>query len=368
MPPDQLGLALLGCTIGGLLAMNIAGRVSSRFGSKVITTLATLTMCVALPLIALAPTLPFLVLALTLFGAGSGALDVTMNLQGTAIERAYGRSIMNSFHAYFSIGSLAGATLGSILAALEIKPETHFFAITIIGCVALAWSQSFLFSAKQEQIVPEQPVKSAHISHLSPTLIVLAVIAFCSLLSVGAMFDWSAVYLSGTLHTGAGVAAAGFTTFLACMAAGRGVGDTLATRFGAAMLVRIACALAAMGLALALVLSWTPAVVLALGLVGIGLSVPFPLVLSTAGRSARGDRGSVLATVTTGGYFGMIAGPPVIGFIANQMGMRLALTPVVLLCILAALCAPALQATARKEENPQGRKPAEFSPVKPIEP
>ncbi|MBO0780357.1 MAG: MFS transporter [Ktedonobacteraceae bacterium] len=350
LPPGQLGLALLGCTIGGLLAMNIAGRVSSRFGSKGVTMIAASGMCITLPLIALAPTLPFLVLALVLFGAGSGAMDVTMNLQGTGVEREYGRSIMNSFHAYFSVGSLAGAALGSILAVFDVKPETHFFAITVIGCAALAWSARFLFSAEQEQMVQKQTAKSARFWRISSTLMLLAMIAFCSLLSVGAMFDWSAVYLSGTLHTGAGLAAAGFTTFLACMAAGRSVGDALATRFGAVKLARVACLLAAIGLALALVLSWTPAIMLGLGLVGIGLSVPFPLVMSAAGRLAEQDRGSILATVTTGGYFGMIAGPPVIGFIANQVGMRLALTPVVLLCVLAALCAPALGAAARKED------------------
>ncbi|MBO0792909.1 MAG: MFS transporter, partial [Ktedonobacteraceae bacterium] len=276
--------------------------------------------------------------------------DVTMNLQGTGVEREYGRSIMNSFHAYFSVGSLAGAALGSILAVFDVKPETHFFAITVIGCAALAWSARFLFSAEQEQMVQKQTAKSARFWRISSTLMLLAMIAFCSLLSVGAMFDWSAVYLSGTLHTGAGLAAAGFTTFLACMAAGRSVGDALATRFGAVKLARVACLLAAIGLALALVLSWTPAIMLGLGLVGIGLSVPFPLVMSAAGRLAEQDRGSILATVTTGGYFGMIAGPPVIGFIANQVGMRLALTPVVLLCVLAALCAPALGAAARKED------------------
>jgi MFS family permease len=359
LPSDQLGLALLGCTIGGLLAMNIAGRVSSRFGSKVITTLAAFGICITLPLIALAPTLPFLVLALALFGAGNGAMDVTMNLQGTGVEREYGRSIMNSFHAYFSVGSLAGALLGSLLAVLDVKPETHFLAITVVGCIALAWGTRFLFSAKQEQIVPKQPAKTVRFLRISPTLMGLAVIAFCSLLSVGAMFDWSAVYLSGTLHTGAGLAAAGFTTFLACMAVGRSVGDALATRFGAALLVRIACLLAAIWLALALVLSWTPAVMFGLGLVGLGLSVPFPLVLSAAGRFAKANRGSILAMVTTGGYFGMIAGPPVIGFLANQMGMRLALAPVVFLCVLAAFCAPATGTPAVKEDEAslQDREP-----------
>ena len=351
LPPGQLGLALLGCTGGGLLAMNIASRVSSRYGSRAITIIAALSTCITLLLVALASTLPIFLLALVLFGAASGAMDVAMNLQGAAIEREYGRSIMNSFHAYFSVGSLAGALLGSMLAALDVKPEPHFFAITVVGCVVFVWSSRFLFSSKEEGIVQKQPAKIALSFQISPTLLLLGVIAFCSLLSVGAMFDWSAVYLSGTLHTGAGLAAAGFTVFLACMAAGRSAGDALTMRFGATILMRIACSLAALGLALALMWTWTPAVLFGLGLVGIGLSVPLPLVSSAAGRLATREGSSALATVTTWGYFGLMAGPSMIGSIADRVGVRLALAPVVVLCVLAALCAPAASATALKKDK-----------------
>ena len=344
LPPGQLGLALLACTMGGLLATNLAGRLSLRFGSKVITTLAAVSACITLSLVALAPGMPLFLLALILFGAGSGAMEVSMNLQGAALEREYGRSIMNAFHAYFSVGSLAGAVLGSLLAALAVQPEPHFSAITVVGCVVLVWSSRFLFSSKEEQRVQKQPAKIAPSFHLSPTLMMLGVIAFCSFLGVGAMFDWSAVYLSGTVHTGAGLAAMGFTTFLVCMALGRSGGDALATRFGARVLVRSACLLAAMGLALALICAWTPGVLFGLGLVGMGLSVPFPLVVSAAGRLAKRERSSALATVTTWGYGGLIAGPALIGFLADRAGVRLALAPVVVLFVLAALCAPALKA------------------------
>lgn len=123
------------------------------------------------------------------------------------------------------------------------------------------------------------------------------------------------------------------------MALGRSVGDTLTIRFGAAVLVRIACSLAAIGLVLALPCAWMPAVLFGLGLVGLGLSVPFPLVLSAAGHLSS----STIATVTTWGYAGMIVGPSMIGFLADRVGVRLALAPVVLLCVLAALCATALK-------------------------
>lgn len=205
----------------------------------------------------------------------------------------------------------------------------------------------------------KQPAQRTRSFQFSSPLLLLGVMAFCSLLSIGALFDWSAVYLSGTLHTGVGLAAAGFTAFLACMAIGRSAGDVLATRFGATVLVRIACLLAASGLALALVFAWVPAALFGLCLVGIGLSVPLPLVLSAAARLAKGDKGSTLATVTTWGYFGMIVGPSMIGFIADRLGMRLALAPIVLLCIAAALCASVTGTAAVKEDevSSQEREP-----------
>jgi MFS family permease len=359
LPPGQLGLALLGCTVGGLIAMNIAGRMSRRFGSNVITTTAAICMGIALLLIAFAPTLPLLILALVFFGAGSGAMDITMNIQGSDVERGYGRPIFNSFHACFSVGSGVSAFIGSTLAALNVSPESHFLAIVVCACVGIVWSSRFLLPSGPVPDVPRRQTQNVFSLRFSRTLMLLGVIAFCTLLSVGAMFDWSAVYLSGILHTGAGLAAAGFATFLWCMAFGRGVGDSLATRFGAAVLVRSACLLAATGLALALASAWTPVVLFGLGLVGIGLSVPFPLVVSAAGCFSEQDPGSALATITTWGYVGILAGPPVIGFVADREGLRLALTPVVFLCVLAALCVPVMSTAMgkRMRETLEDRKP-----------
>ncbi len=351
LPPDQLGLALLGCTIGGLVATNIAARLSSRFGSKMITIIAAICMASALLSIAYAPTFPILILALVFFGVGSGAMDISMNIQGTDVERGYDRSILNAFHACFSVGSLVSALLGSTLAAFNVSPEFHFLAIAISACVGIAWSARFLLPPESVPAVSGEHTQNARALLFSRPLILLGVIAFCALLSVGAMFDWSAVYLSGTLHTGDGLAAAGFATFLVCMALGRSVGDGVATRFGKARLMRSACSLAAIGLTLALLFPWVPVVFFGLGLLGIGLAVPFPLVVSAAGRLSKQGRGPALAMVTTWGYCGMIAGPPVIGFIANRVELRLALALVVVLCVLAALCAPVVGIPGGKDDE-----------------
>jgi MFS family permease len=340
LPPDQLGLALLGCTAGGLAATTIAARLSRHFGSKILTIIAAVCMGVGLLSIAYAPTFPLLILTLVFFGVGGGALDIAMNIQGVDVERGYGRPVMNAFHACFSVGSLVGALLGSTLAAFNVSPAVHFLAIALGAGVGVAWSARFLLPPEPVPAVPGEHTQHARALPFSRPLIVLGVIAFCAMLSVGAMFDWSAVYLSGTLHTGAGVAAAGFATFLVCMTLGRSVGDGVAAHLGKARLMRSACSLAALGLTLALLVPWAPVAFFGLGLVGIGLAVPFPLVVSAAGRLSKQERGSAVATVTTWGYCGILAGPPVIGFVAKQVELRLALALVVLLCVLAALCAP----------------------------
>ncbi|WP_165423889.1 MFS transporter [Ktedonosporobacter rubrisoli] len=342
LSPGQLGLALLGCTVGGLLAMNIGGRIARRSGSHSVVTIAAIVMCITLPLLAFAPNLWLLLMALIGLGAGSGAMDVTMNMQAAELERAYGRPILSSFHACFSIGSLLGATLGSLLAALHISPELHFLAVAGVTVMSIIGSSRFLLVEAERQEDTAQVGRKASSLRFSPTLVMLGLIAFSALLSVGAMFDWSAVYLSDTLHAEPGLAAAGFSTFLVCMTLGRAVGDYLTARLGAAMLVRSACSLAALGLALALLVPWVPLAFLGLGLVGIGLSVPFPLVISAAGRLSKKHGGSILVNITTWGYFGMIAGPAVIGFVADRLGLRLALGLVALLCVMAALCASAV--------------------------
>jgi MFS family permease len=333
--------------------MNTAGRISKRFGSKIITTIAAICLCLALPLLALASTLPFLMLALVFFGASNGAMDVTMNLQGADVEKEYGRPIFNSFHACFSIGGLGGALLSSILAGLNISLISHFLAVALCACIGILCSMRLLLPPVLAPEVVDAQEKKASFLIVSRTLLLLGVIALCVVLSEGAMSDWSALYLSGTVHTSAGLAAAGYATFSLFMAVGRGVGDYLVVRFGPALLVRIASSLAAIGLALALAIPWAPTVFVGLGLVGIGISVGFPLALSAASRSTRDrrDAGTALATVSTCGYFGLLMGPPVIGFVADLVGLHRALILVVGLCVIAALCAPVVGIRGVQQEG-----------------
>jgi DeoR/GlpR family transcriptional regulator of sugar metabolism len=141
---SQLGIALLGAAVGTLAAMNLSGYLSARFGSKPVTVTAALCLYVMLSLLALAPTLPILVGILVLFGASNGSMDVAMNAQGVSVERRYGRPILNSFHAFFSLGGLTGAVVGGLVAYKSVPAFEHFLGVAVVCAVVTAVVARFL--------------------------------------------------------------------------------------------------------------------------------------------------------------------------------------------------------------------------------
>lgn len=342
----ELGLALLGTAVGELVAMNLAGYLAARFGSRSVTVIAALCFCVVLPFLALAPTLPLLVGTLLFFGAAFGSVNVAMNTQGVAVERHYGRSIFNSFHASYSLGGLTGALVGGLVAARGIAPLPHFLGIALIGAMLTLVAARFLLPARTD-------AQGTGVAFARPTraLLILGLVAFCVVLGEGAMADWSAVYLNTTLRTGTGLAAAGYAAFSIVMAVGRGLGDRLTNRLGPKRMVRLGGLVAAGGLTLALVTTWVPLALLGFGLVGAGFSVIFPLTVSAAGRTTKQASATAIATVATCGYVGFLAGPAVIGFTADTLSLRVSLGIVVVLSLCAALCARAVEGNKHEEKG-----------------
>jgi MFS family permease len=330
-----LSMALLCAAVGLLVATNVAGYLAARFGSSVVTTISGLLFCCTVPLLALAPSLPWLALALALYGATGGSWGVAMNTQGVAVEHCYGRPILASFHGFFSVGGLIGASLGGLAGGRGIAPLAHFTAISAVAAVCLVVAARQLLPAKTD-------AGGSSISFVLPSgaLLMLGVIAFCTVLSEGAVSDWSAIYLQHTVATGAALAAGGYAAFSLLMAAGRFVGDSLTARSGARAVVRAGSLMAATGIALALLIPWAPLAIIGFGLVGAGLSSVFPIVISAAGRSSDSSSGNAIAAVATCGYVGFLAGPPSIGFLAQAAGLRAALLLIVALSLLAATLSP----------------------------
>jgi len=319
-----LGLTLLAIAAGSVLSLAVAGAVIARLGSRLVTRATTLALCALLPSLLLVRSYPLLVGCLALFGMSQGAMDVAMNAQAVAVEGRYGRPIMSTFHALFSVGGLVGAAAAGLLLSAGLNAETHVIGVALVvgtaAAVALVWLLPTEVDRRPDEptfVLPSGPV------------IGLGILAFCSMVGEGAMADWSAVYLRSWLHTDAGLAATGFAAFSLTMTAGRFFGDTLRTRLQAAPLLQISGGLAAVGLAAALLLNQPAAALVGFGCVGLGLSNVVPVVFSAAGRVPGSTTGMAIAAVATTGYFGFLAGPPLIGFVAQAATLPVGLGVVV---------------------------------------
>jgi predicted MFS family arabinose efflux permease len=322
-----LGLALLGMAAGSLVSMPLAGGLVSRLGSRPVVGATGLGFFLALPLLAWSPSLAFLVLALAFAGASGGSLDVSMNAHAVAVEKVQGRPIMSSFHAAFSLGGLAGAAVGGGVAAWGVGVAPHLASVSALSLAAFALAYLRMLPADEDRGQSGEPA----LARPTRALAGLGVISFCVLLGEGAMADWSAVYLKGTLGTGPGFAAAGFAAFSAAMVAGRLLGDRVTARFGPVALVRAGAAISAVGLGISLTVAHPAAALVGFACAGLGFSIVFPTALSAAGRTKDSATGPAIAAVATAGYFGFLVGPPSIGFVAEGVGLGGALFIVVAL-------------------------------------
>jgi MFS family permease len=332
-----LGVALLGIAAGAVVAMPLAGALLVRFGSRTLTRLVLALFCLALPLPALAGSLPALAAALVLVGVAAGSLDVSTNAQAVEVEQRYGRPLLAGMHGLWSLGTLAGALIGGLAAGAGIAPPAHLLAVASVLLVAGLYATRHLLPGDGDR-------DQASPSFVRPTraLALLGAIAFCGLLSEGAAYDWSAVYLRDSLGSSEGLAVSAYAAFTLTMTAGRLVGDRLRARFGSRALLGSAALVAAAGLGAGLALGRTVAAVAGFALLGAGLSCIVPIVFGAAGSASGLPSGPAIAAVSTVGYLGFIAGPPIIGGLGEITGLPAALTLVVALTALVAVMARGL--------------------------
>ncbi|MDV2997334.1 MAG: Inner membrane protein YbjJ [Chroococcidiopsis sp. SAG 2025] len=335
---SALGVVLASIAVGLSLATPITGWLIARVGSRSITKKAALAYCLALPLPALASNLLLLAIALLVFGAIGGVMSLAMNAQGLAIERRYGRPLMSSFHGISSVGTLIGAATGGIVTSVGVPTFPHLLGVALLlGIVANLSSRRLLSSG----VVTANQAPAIALPERS--LIGLGIVAFCSILAEGAMANWSTIYLRQVLETEPGLAATGCVVFSLAMACGRFTGDRSALHFGSVKTVCFSGTLAAIGLTLSLIVSQPKVAIIGFACVGIGLSSIVPLVFSAAERTPGLAPGVALAAVTTTGYFGLLFGPPAIGYAAELLTLRGALGLVVVSSITIAVLAPTVE-------------------------
>lgn len=336
-----LGVVLIAPAIGSLLAMPAAGAAAARWGSARVTRIAAVAFFVLGVPIGLAGNAVELWFALFGWGMAMGGLDVVMNAQAVTVERRYGRSVLSGFHATFSLGGFLGAALGAAAAMVGLPIAVALGGLGALAiAVVLVTSRSMLPDPEPD---PQAGPPKLFALPRGP-LLALAAAAFSVLLCEGATADWSAVLVREDLGGGPAVAGAAFACFSATMTIGRLLGDRVLTRFGRRRTITWAAGFAAAGMAAGLAvaqLAGDGSVALAgavtgFALLGIGISVTFPALLSEAGATAA-SAAPALAAVSSGGYLGFLVGPTVIGGVAELTSLPAALWTIPVLAASAAV-------------------------------
>ena len=334
-----LGLALLGLSAGAVATMMIAGALCRRFGSGRVTVISCVLLSVTLILPALAGSAVTLGLMLLAFGAAYGCLNVAMNSVAVDVVAALRRPVMPSFHAAWSFGGLAGAGLGGLLAP-HLSPVRDLLLIALAGLLVTAFSARTLLafrppgvaSARQDERRPawRRALRTGRAVGL------FGLIALCAAYDEGAIGDWGALHLRQDLGATAGLAAAGYAAFALAEATGRLSGSWTLEHLDRTRVLVLGGLTACAGMLLA---SLAPDVWLALAgfaVTGLGLANLFPAAMTRAGLLA-GSGGVALAS--TLGYSGFLLGPPAIGFLAAEFGLRAGLTTLSFLALAAAVIA-----------------------------
>ncbi len=316
----RLSVVLLVIPLASVLATVVMGLLAPRFGSGPMTAIAAIATVAGFAMPGLARTYPQLLACAVAVGVGAGSIEVAVNGHASDIERRWKGAIMSSFHAAFSFGGLLGAGLGSVAVWAGAGVQGQLWGPLSLAAVLVLLALPALGPGARA------PAGSplANVTWPDRAMVALGVVATLSYLIEGAMADWSAVFTETVAGAPAWLAAAGYASFSVTMAAGRLLGDGVVRRLGPSRVLRLGGTMAALGLTLAVVVPAPWSSVIGFGLVGLGAANIVPIVFSAAGRLAASPAAGI-AGVSSFGFAGFLAGPPLIGAVATAAGLRIAI-------------------------------------------
>jgi predicted MFS family arabinose efflux permease len=327
-----LAIAMLAAGVGALLALMLAGRVIGRHGPRAVTFAMGLVCCAAIGLLLAPDAYPALLALMFCYGAAGSLMDVSINAEASEIERLAGRPLMSGFHAMFSLGGMVGAAAGSVVHALAVPAPHHLLGAAVLGAATIAAGCAAMLRTAAAP-------SSGRLSLPTGPLALLGVLAAFGLIGEGAMYDWSVLYVKQDLHAAAGTAALAYASFSGAMAAARFAGDSVRARCSPAQLLRASGVLAGAGLVLALGVAHPVAALAGFALVGLGFANVVPVLFSAAAQVPGVTPAHGIAAVSAVGYLGMMAGPPLIGVIAEAQSLRAGLSVLVVFAAVLGLAA-----------------------------
>lgn len=317
-----LGGVLLAIPTGLMCSLPFTGWIITKIGSRKLLIISITIYGFLLVGLGAAQNIFQLVGCLWLFGFAGNSSNIAVNTQAVATEKLYEKPIMASFHGIWSMAGFTGAGIGIFMIGKKIIPLEHFIVILILVIIGVVVTSRQL---KDDSKADEQEIVVLSIRDRLRTMIPLlklGIIAFCSMICEGTMFDWSGVYFKKVIHAENGWVGAGYFAFMCTMAMGRFVADWFAGQYGLKRTLQISGTLTATGLLVSVLFPYLLPGILGFMLVGAGVSSVVPMIYSSAGKTQNMSAGVALSAVSTIGFSGFLIGPPLIGFIAGIATLR----------------------------------------------
>jgi MFS family permease len=331
--PGVFGAALLSMPLGSVIAMPIAGVLINKYGSAKLTLIGGIMFCLFVLGPPHAPTMPLFVLAGMLLGASIGSMDVAMNAHGLAAEHALKKPILSVLHGAFSLGAILGAFASAPL-IYAFGPTWQLVLTSAVCLVAQLAAARFFLPASVDK-----GLSGSHFAWPTRATIGLGALCFLALMIEGSILDWGAIYFRERFLVDAAYAAFAFGAYQGGMAFARFTGDYLRIKFGAVRLVFVSALMTAAGTALGLLAPSFTTAMIAFIFAGIGIGNVAPVLFAGGGRLEPDAPGRGIAAVTTMGYTGFLAGPPIIGFAAELSTLQIGLGLTVIAALIIALSA-----------------------------
>jgi predicted MFS family arabinose efflux permease len=338
LDPSTLGATLFLVGFGALVAMSASGWILQRIGAAALIRASAALFCALLPLVCNAPSVWSLGLALFFFGASGGSMDVAMNVAASDVEKRAERPYMSSFHGMWSMGGVIGASFATLLESV-LSAALPGFIMAVSLAAIFAIGQRSLQNETQSRGVAGGQFLALRPSLMAALVGLMAALAFGG---EGAVLDWAAIYLREDLGSSVAHANAGYAAFSAAMAIGRFCGDRIRGSIDGAALVRGGCVLAIFGVLAGPISGSAGVAVVGYALTGLGFSNIVPILFSTAGAMPRPE--TQIAAVSTLGYAGLLAAPPLFGLIARATSLAdifyLVAAATCVIAAFAGICAP----------------------------
>jgi predicted MFS family arabinose efflux permease len=321
----ELGLAMLAAGVGALLGLTQASRWIGRYGARATAGLCGAVYALLLAGLLVMPGYAALLGLLAAFGIVTSVFDVAINTEAAELELRNGHPLMSGMHGMFSLGGMAGAVTGSAALAAGVAPQSHLTLVAVAMALAVVLSAQWMLPREATAFA----VGNEGFRLPRGALVILGVLAALGLIAEGAIYDWSVLYLKQELGSPQQQAALAYASFSAAMAATRFGGDAMRARFAPAVLLRGSALLAAASMTLVLSTDAPWLALAGFAGVGAGFANVVPILFAASARVPGVEPARGIAAVSAAAYLGFMAGPPVIGFLAEVSSLTAALYVVV---------------------------------------